>query len=669
MKKIVLIIAFFAVIVGCSLENDEESNSKNKNLGFYFGQESILFFKKALRTALPDTTEMAKGTTDIKLYKKSAGNTFDYGEPVVTYEKWIDIPYHSKIFNLSAGTYNFKLTAKINGIDYSSEKLSVKITKTPVYLAFEIARVDEGGTGSVNIAFKADTSISSKIAKVFAKIDNSPEIEVNTTKEKNCVTGVFEKDEISIGKHKIIFYFRDENNETFLIYPISAYIYASCVSKDDFVLATGDDNTFTVCNITYNENNGTEKNTIQIYDLTSKIYTWAESALTCPNGKKFICWNTKADGSGSLYNENENPSFTESTTLYAQYLDWDATNQAYKINNKDELELLFNTKLGCQAGTKAILQNNIDIGQWVPPEKEYSGIFDGNNYSLKMSVVADNAAFIQTLNGTIKNLTISESTFSGKSTAGTFVSIVEKNGKITNCTADINVVTTSASNGISGGIAGIISEGGNVSECSVQGGSIEGNYSGGIAGKNAGEISFNTPNAVTTSIGNDTSEYSGGIAGYNEKTGIINGNGSVNLSNINGQNYGYIIGDFDLEENKYCSSNISTEIVYGNKNVLFEKQSYSVPTSSWKRWQFDITRTAKIQFTLTNTQGDGACIYGYIEALDKNGKYQNLAVTGKNDNATITKSTSYLKKGTYYMCLQNDNIVCSATGTFSIDYR
>lgn len=436
-------------------------------------------------------SEIYEAFSDIKLYKKSA-TAISYGDAIASYEKYLDISKMPQFFELDAGTYDFRLTAKINEKDYS-ENRTVTITQTPLFLSFSnLSPVSSDNTGSVCITFKINKSIfDDAIQSVTAKIDDGSEENCPVTDDEKNISGVFENQNISTGNHTINFLIKTAT-KTLMVYPFSAYVFANLTSKADFSLVIDEKNTWRIYNITYCISIGGADVYIQKYNPTSKILSFSETGLYEPNGKKFVCWSYCDDNGEMILNEGDSPTFEESIMISAVFLDYDTTNNAYKINDYLDLYHLLYSKLGTAENSKAILQNDINFNSYVDiwiPIKEYSGTFEGNDRVFSnISVEADDASFIQTLNGTIKNLTIKNLQFIGKDTAAPFASVISKTGQVQNCTSDANTIkAVSVDLSCAGGIVAKLEEKTSgtyqIISCVAKGGTVEADCAGRIVGK------------------------------------------------------------------------------------------------------------------------------------------------------------------------------------------
>lgn len=679
MKKIIFnLMAFFLmlIIVGCGVENDA-NDVNNAKSGIYFGRDSLISAESNnARTALPVLKDIQDAYSEIKISSKISSDTSGEYELLVSYEKYSDLSLNPQFFEFTPSTYDFKLTTKINGKDYAEEKKSVTIANTPALLSFSNLRAQEAdGKGAVHISFTATTSAVSA-TKVTAKLDAEAESNVTVTSKDGEITGSFEKTEVTEGKHKIFFYFKDASDAVLLTYPVSAYVYANLTSKDNFSISVGDENTFTIYTVTYKAGSGTGTDYVQQYNPASTLCTFATSNLSAPVGKAFICWNTKSDGSGTIYNDGDAPVLSTSLILYAQYMDF--ASNAYSISTEDDLKLLFKTKLGLKGNAKLLQDITFGTSAIWSPVAEYSGNFDGNNHSLKKMTVQNvsNAAFIASLKGSIKNLTIIQSTFNGTENAAPFATIVKDGGTIQNCVSNTNATeATKGSSSFAGGIAAKVEANGTITGCTTSGGSVKAEYVGGITGHNAGNIAFTTSEGITASLGRggtNSSTYAGGITGYN--IGTITGSGSVNIPSITGDNRGYIVG-------KSTVTTVSDDIAIVDPVAIPLTGNYNVEPYNGNNCTITaetVILKNKTKITLTVAPDSSGAIYAAITStqIKYDAKDASLSDTSSTKgyayarteqiSSEKTISAESLLSGTYYIRLYNDNRFSYHTGIYIV---
>lgn len=272
----------------------------------------------------------------------------------------------------------------------------------------------------------------------------------------------------------------------------------------------------------------------------------------------------------------------------------------------------------------------------------------------------------------------------------------QNNGYITGCTVDAITISAGRSGyagGITGinineisssklftpnasvnaeyaaGIAGKNEETASITDCEVKqdassltSTTITGvSHAGGIAALNAGKIDNPAVSSIKVTTKGSAS-YTGGIAGYNDTTGTIVTGGTVDIdfdSALDG-NYGYVIG---YNANTTAGA-VTTDIVCSNSKAISDNVSYSVSNSSTKFLTLTLYRTSKITLSVTDNSGGGA-IYAYISS-EKSTSTSLIAQTGKVDGTTTTVCAGYLPEGTYYIGFENENIISSSTGTYTI---
>ncbi|MBR4732757.1 MAG: choice-of-anchor J domain-containing protein, partial [Lachnospiraceae bacterium] len=94
-----------------------------------------------------------------------------------------------------------------------------------------------------------------------------------------------------------------------------------CIGLDD-IMVTGDANAVAKYSVTYDANGGSGAMTDpgSPYDQGAQA-TVMSNAFMAPTGKRFVSWNTKADGSGTTYQPGDKFAVTKSVRLYAQWED------------------------------------------------------------------------------------------------------------------------------------------------------------------------------------------------------------------------------------------------------------------------------------------------------------------------------------------------------------
>lgn len=720
LTKINIVISVFTLLVifaGCavdslssSLNEDSDNNSNNISIknnvqksGVYFSQKSIIFNVANIanikneqngeeknknndgvnilnnsnnnsRTALPNDSDIEDLYTDIKLYKKVTSASGDYGDAIATYKTYDDISDNPVFIEIDAGNYNFKLTVKIGEVLYTQELVNVTVGTDAQVLQFTKLSAATG-TGSIKIKFTAYESVLNNVDKVFAKLDGA-ESQITLTSDKDYrgtyKSGTFTKSEVTTGSKRVDLLFKDTAGNILITYPLYAYIYAGLESCESVTLNITSSNTLLICTITYNANGGTGTNKSQKLDVDSKLYTFSESGFSAPAGKKFIAWSDAATGSsGNIYNALDKPTLSGNTTLYARYLDYDTTNDAYKIATKDDLVIFMNVS----TANKGVLQNDISLGNWVPPNK-FLGTLDGNNKSLTMTVNQENAAFVNELSGEIKNLTIKDSTFTSYSKGAAVAIDVANGGKITNCTVkDTNINVTQSqvheeykSTIYAAGVAVTVKEGGTLTSCSTLGGSVKGHYAAGLAACNYGTVDT-TGSSVTTTITHY--EYGGGVAAYNYSTGKITGNGTAGATFTDtSDDWGNVVGAFDFGTDDSGNNviNISKNITVSNSTTIVSNEDYTNKHHTVQSYKIHINQTGRIKLTIA-AKNEGTTVYGFITSkdYDSDSNWNNYSNVESDDlgkltkiqvtkNSTGTTYSPYLTSGDYYITMKNENV-------------
>lgn len=181
------------------------------------------------------------------------------------------------------------------------------------------------------------------------------------------------------------------------------------------------------------------------------------------------------------------------------------------ISSKEQLKELYSNPDGKYYLTKNIVFTEADFQEegefynggygWIPVGSEdypFTGIFDGNGYSIKGLVVNSNqnGGFIGYNTGLIRNLTLSEGTISGEGYVGG-IAAINNLGLITNCTNENKVISSRHA----GGIVGF----GQAENCTNNGEVISSRYAGGITAEGVAINSLNTGNI-------NSARYAGGIA-------------------------------------------------------------------------------------------------------------------------------------------------------------
>ncbi|WP_158095946.1 filamentous hemagglutinin N-terminal domain-containing protein [Cloacibacillus sp. An23] len=218
--------------------------------------------------------------------------------------------------------------------------------------------------------------------------------------------------------------------------------------------------------------------------------------------------------------------------------------QTYAESNKDSKILGYNFALRDNIDASA-LTGFTSIGK--DAANGFSGVFDGRGFRvIGLTAEGENAGIFDTLTGTVHDLRVYSSTFSGTDNAGAIAGV--NKGEITGVTTFGNHVEAA---GAAGGIAGVNSgtiAASNASDSVIANGANA--SAGGVAGINneKGEIGADgsqvTADSAVTSGANGAAAL-GGVAGDNKGSvllanslGVTNGAGADNIGGIAGVNSG-----------------------------------------------------------------------------------------------------------------------------------
>jgi len=267
--------------------------------------------------------------------------------------------------------------------------------------------------------------------------------------------------------------------------------------------------------ISFNANGGAGTMSQQVITESS---TLNGNAFTRDN-YLFTGWNTKADGSGTAYAADATFTFTEenkgSITLYAQ---WEAETLGdpvdgwYLISNAKQLYQFAELVNGGQTDINGKLSKDIDISAFQNLIlTEYRGTLDGDGYTLTINIdrTANDAAFIQKLYGTVKNLTVAGTV----KTSAQFAAGIAAHAygcTISRCVSTVNIESSISGDGTHGGFIGVVESGTNTIENCHFAGSMSGSNTkccGGFIGwsKVSGTTINNSLMTATFSVKTDGS--------------------------------------------------------------------------------------------------------------------------------------------------------------------
>lgn len=305
---------------------------------------------------------------------------------------------------------------------------------------------------------------------------------------------------------------------------------------------------------------GSCSHTITSYNNTGDEvapHTFSSDGICTICGKQFQPANQNSDGvyeidnAGKLYWFR---SLVNGERDYADFIDRNRSASAILLND---------IELNDCAGSDNWDENTSGLRAWESIGKAggcgYSGIFDGNNFSVKglyfSGKISENGSFVSTLlaGGVIKNLTISDGYIKVILINRSAAFVSSNYGTIDNCENSITVV---GGYDYAGGIAGYNENTGKIINCRNKGTIVSTRYTGGIAGYTTGSIQDcqNFGNITSTSI------YTGGIAGY-MKAGISR---CSNYGTITGKT---MVGGITGQSDTYFRNCYNEGAVLGKNNL------------------------------------------------------------------------------------------------------
>ena len=259
----------------------------------------------------------------------------------------------------------------------------------------------------------------------------------------------------------------------------------------------------------------------------------ASNSFTKP-GYKFSKWNTKADGTGTSYNQGQSVNLVtqhnETITLYAQWVIDDAgfSNQGdtYYIKNLDGWNVfcdLIASGTNLFENKTVVLQNNIGSSN-APVSRmagdnshRFKGTFNGNNKTLTVGITntADNCGpFRFTENASFQNLTIAGTITTSNKHTGGLIGQAYGTTTIGTCHSSVTINSSVNGDGTHGGFIGATSNGTtNFTDCLFDGtiastGGNTTNCCGGFVGWNNGPVNINScifaPTDISTIGTNDS---------------------------------------------------------------------------------------------------------------------------------------------------------------------
>ena len=278
---------------------------------------------------------------------------------------------------------------------------------------------------------------------------------------------------------------------------------------------------------------------------------------------------------------------------------------ADKVNNDNEnfgsasavltADITVNTGVLKSDGTLA--DDTSNFRSWTPIGNEsnpYTGTFDGQGHTVSGLYFNDSSTSYVGLfgvnNGTLKNVGVVDSYFSGESRVGGVCG--ENNGTITNC---YNTGTVSGTNSYAGGVCGR-NESGKITGCyntgTVKG---SGNYIGGVCGANDFRTITGCYNTGEVKGGN----YVGGVCGVNFRGAIT---GCYNTGTVSG----------DSRVGGVCGWNLSGKITgccTNNKGICGDNQSIVTDCEQYDDVCFKDGTVCKLLNTALQNANADVCFY------------------------------------------------------------
>ena len=208
--------------------------------------------------------------------------------------------------------------------------------------------------------------------------------------------------------------------------------------------------------------------------MVSQSFSIDESKNLSPctftrDGYSFTGWNTKADGTGTSYSDQQNISLAENITLYAQWklVDLYVNGDTYTINTAagwgEFCDLLDNNAKNFFTGKTVKLGYDIEISRMAGANgKDFTGTYDGQKHTLTFNYTTDaeNAAPFQYVeNATIQDLRVAGTiTTSNKFAAGF---IAQQYGTVTieNCRSSVIIKSSQGGDGTHGGFVAVNNNG------------------------------------------------------------------------------------------------------------------------------------------------------------------------------------------------------------------
>ncbi|SDH00230.1 Listeria/Bacterioides repeat-containing protein [Prevotella communis] len=217
------------------------------------------------------------------------------------------------------------------------------------------------------------------------------------------------------------------------------------------------------CTVHFDANGGTGTMTDQSFESGAENHLKANTFTR--DGYIFTGWNTKADGTGTAYADQEDIIMIGNFTLYAQWqqsTDLNVSGNTYTIHTATGwsvfCDLLADNDKGYFSGKTVKLGNNITVSSMAgSKDHEFTGTFNGqgNTLTVDYTTSTDNAApFRYVDGGTIENLIVEGTiTTSAKYAAG-FIAYQYGVVSIRNCRSSVTINSSTEGDGTHGGFVG-----------------------------------------------------------------------------------------------------------------------------------------------------------------------------------------------------------------------
>lgn len=325
LKGIFFLTAFSLVSCSDIFDSKEENSSISDGFGIvrFKISENLSDSEEAARTIFP--TNEADSVADFEEISLSYGTV----KPVEIgkWNKYSDLASFQAA--VPSGQISFTLKAKRYGASFSQTKTATITAGEAATLNFDDFRVvsDSPKTGKASITLKFPSTLTG-ISKVYVYYEdyyddrNVKEFEEEVAYNPTENSATFEKCGLS-QSNKIIICFtaKNANGEKIFSYPVGIWIVKGRLTKSTIDISSPtvteqSANLFAKVTYKINESSISASDYEQNYYPGCKILS-SENTNFSVTGKKFMKWNTVADGTGTDYYEGNTPNLTSDTTLYA----------------------------------------------------------------------------------------------------------------------------------------------------------------------------------------------------------------------------------------------------------------------------------------------------------------------------------------------------------------